>query len=116
MKFVLIHGSFGSPEGAWLPQLAEQLQALGQEVLSPQFPIDTWDQVTKNGPRTPLQNQRLETWIDTLGQEIKSFQKNDKLCFVGHSLGCVFTLHAVLSRRKTKVLFIPCSRCSTMQK
>ena len=65
MKFVLFHGAFGSPEGNWFPQLKEKLEALGQEVIAPQFPVDSWDEVTKVGEKAPLKNQSLQNWLTT---------------------------------------------------
>lgn len=95
MKFVLFHGAFGSPEGNWFPQLKEKLEALGQTVIAPQFPVDSWDEVTKDGPNKPLKNQSLASWFKAFEPIAKTFKKNEKLCFVGHSLGCVFILHVV---------------------
>lgn len=95
MKFVLFHGAFGSPEGNWFPQLKEKLEALGQAVIVPQFPVDSWDEVTKAGPGVPLKNQNLENWLKVFEPIFESLKKREKLCFVGHSLGCVFLLHVV---------------------
>lgn len=95
MKFVLFHGAFGSPEGNWFPQLKEKLEAMGQEVIVPQFPVDSWDEVTKFGPGVSLKNQNLDNWFKAFEPIYKSFKKGEKLCFVGHSLGCVFILHVV---------------------
>ncbi len=63
MKFVLIHGSFGDPEDNWFPQLKEKLEALGQEVIAPQFPVEKWDDITKNGPEVAPKNQSLDSWL-----------------------------------------------------
>ncbi len=81
MKFVIFHGAFGSPEGNWFPQLKEDLEALGQEVIVPKFP-------TPSG-------QSLDSWFSVFDKVRCSFRKNDKLCFIGHSLGPLFMLHVV---------------------
>lgn len=95
MKFVLFHGAFGSAYGNWLPELRAKLEALGQEVIVPQFPVDSWDEVTKAGDKTPLKNQSLQNWLATFEPVAKSFKKGEKICFVGHSLGPLFILHLV---------------------
>ncbi|MBI2142628.1 serine hydrolase family protein, partial [Candidatus Woesearchaeota archaeon] len=81
MKFVIFHGAFGSPEGNWFPQLKEDLEALGQEAIIPKFP-------------TP-EGQSLDSWLAVLDKARRGFRKNDRLCFIGHSLGPLFVLHAV---------------------
>src|SRR5581483_9179669 len=80
MLFVIFHGSFGIPDGNWFPQLRENLEALGQQVIIPHFP-------------TP-KNQSLTSWLSVFDDLKKEF-KNKKLCFIGHSLGPLFILHAV---------------------
>lgn len=82
MKFVIFHGAFGTPQDNWFPQLKDQLEELGQEVFAPQFP-------------TP-KNQSLTTWLSVFEKEILPEIKNSlDLCFIGHSLGPLFILHAV---------------------
>lgn len=95
MKFILFHGAFGNPNGNWLPELKDKLESLGQTVIAPQFPVDTWDDITKRGPKVPPNHQLLERWLEEFETILKSFKKNEKLCFVGHSLGPLFILHIV---------------------
>lgn len=95
MQFVLFHGSFGNPDENWFPALRKELEINNQKVFAPQFPVDSWDNVTKEGPLLPLKNQNLKNWLkkfDSIYQVIKSKQK---LCFIGHSLGPLFILHVV---------------------
>ncbi len=93
MKFVIFHGSFGSPEGNWFPELKEKLEHFGQVVLIPKFPVDSWNELTNN-PKKQL-NQSLESWLKEFERIQKTFKKDEKLCLVGHSLGCLFILHVV---------------------
>lgn len=95
MKFVLFHGAFGSPEGNWLPELKDKLESLGQEVVAPKFPVDNWDEITKNGPKKPAQNQSLASWMKVFEKVKDQFKPGEELCFVGHSLGPLFILHCV---------------------
>ncbi len=96
MKFVIFHGSFGSPEGNWFPQLKESLENIGQEVVVPRFPTDDWAAMINNGPERPPKHQTLENWFKTFEKEVlKKIRKGEKLCFVGHSLGPLFILHVL---------------------
>lgn len=92
MIFIIFHGAFGGPEENWFPQLKERLESLGQKVIVPKFPVDDWDELTKNGPKVPPKNQNLSSWLNTFARAALARQK---YCFVGHSLGCVFALHAL---------------------
>lgn len=95
MNFVVFHGSFGSPEGNWFPMLKERLEPLGQKVFMPRFPVENWDEVTKAGPKFICRNQSLNNWFEVIESFQKQFKKGEKICFIGHSLGCVFILHLV---------------------
>lgn len=95
MKFVLFHGAFGSPEGNWFPELKDKLESLGQEVIAPEFPVEDWEKVTKQGETAVVSRQTLANWLAVFEKTVKSFKKNEPLCFVGHSLGPLFILHAV---------------------
>lgn len=95
MQFVLFHGSFGHPEGNWFPQLKQKLEALGQAVIVPRFPVEQWDEFTANGPHKKPKNQCLQNWFTAFEKVLPKLNKNEKLCFVGHSLGPLFILHAV---------------------
>jgi len=96
MKFILIHGAFGHPEENWFPDLKDELENMGQEVIIPQFPVEDWDEVTKNGPTIPTTRQNLQNWLDVFESEVlPKIQPADKVVMIGHSLGPVFILHAV---------------------
>jgi len=96
MQFILIHGSYGSPERGWLPQLKERLQSFDQKVFAPQFPVDNWDEVTLRGKDEDTQNQTLSAWLDTFKDLVtQKLDLNQPICIVGHSLGPLFVLHAL---------------------
>lgn len=93
MKFVIIHGAFGGPDENWFPQLKESLESLGQKVLVPKFPVENWDEITKNGPEIPANNQTLNNWLSKFEEIYPEIKDEKKLVFIGHSLGPVFILH-----------------------
>lgn len=95
MQFVLFHGSFGHPEENWFPDLKRKLEELGQTVFVPRFPIEDWDELTKNGPSATPKNQNLQNWYTIFEKILPKLNKKEKICFVGHSLGPVFILHIV---------------------
>ncbi len=90
MKFVIFHGAFGSPEDNWFPELKEKLEYLGQEVVVPRFPVDNWNGIVNH---EKAGKQSLGSWLAVFDKVAKGFRKNEKLCFVGHSLAPLFILH-----------------------
>lgn len=95
MKFIIFHGAFSNPESNWFPELKEKLEALGQQVLVPTFPVDSWGNVTKQGKNYKSKIQTLDNWLKVFDQFFKTFKKGEKICFIGHSLGPLFILHIV---------------------
>ena len=95
MKFLIFHGAFGNPDNNWLPDLKEKLEALGQTVLSPAFPVDDWDALTASGKNSRPKKQTLQNWLNTFENVLKKIGKKETLCFIGHSLAPLFILHAV---------------------
>lgn len=81
MQFVLFHGTFATPTENWFPWLKKELEAFGQSVLVPRFP-------------TP-ENQNLTNWLSVFDHARRNFTKDEPLCFIGHSMGPLFILHAV---------------------
>ena len=103
MQFVIFHGSFGSCNDNWFPELKSKLEALSQTVFTPQFPIEDWQELTQKGEKYELKNQNLTRWIETFSQILLSqLNRNEKICFVGHSLSSVFILH-IVSRFRIKL-------------
>lgn len=93
MKFVFFHGSFVGPEYIWWPYLKQELKKLNQEIIAPQYPVDFWKEVQLVSNFNCLKNQTLENWTNKYIQVKKDFKSSDKLCFVCHSLGPLFSLH-----------------------
>lgn len=95
MTCVMIHGSFGSPQDAWFPWLKAELEALGNEVLALQFPIDHWEDVEQKSATQYHPIQSLSSWMNTFEAIFPKLEKRNDLCFIGHSMGALFTLHVV---------------------
>ncbi len=55
---------------------------------------NNYEKFEKLGTKTVAKNQNLDNWLKTF-EEILPKLKGKRLCFVGHSIGCVFILHAV---------------------
>lgn len=73
---LIVHGTYGSPEGNWFPWLKKKLEKDGYKVYVPKFP-------------TP-ENQSLSTWMQTLERTGMKF--NEETILIGHSLGPAFIL------------------------
>lgn len=95
MIFVLFHGAFGKAEGNWFPELKSKLESLGQTVITQQFPEEDEKQLTESGPKTEINKITLTNWLATFKKIIPHIHNDEKLCFIGHSLGCIFILQVV---------------------
>jgi hypothetical protein len=76
LRFVIMHGSFGSPEGDWFPWLSGELSSLGAETIRPMFP-------------TP-EGQSLDTWLQSFDLQVGAITESTVL--VGHSISVSFIL------------------------
>jgi uncharacterized protein len=85
-KFVIIHGTKGSPEGNWFPWLADSLRQQHAEVVVPRMP-------------TP-EVQNLENWLEELRRQAGVLDETTTV--IGHSLGATFLLR-VLERQKVSM-------------
>lgn len=96
MKFLILHGSFGSKEGNWFPDVRKRLESIGQKVIMPQFPIEDWDRITAAGEKAEFKNQNLKNWLSFFEKNILlQIKPTEKTVFIGHSLSPVFMLHVV---------------------
>lgn len=96
MKFVIFHGAFGSKSGNWFPWLKTELKKLDQKIILEQFPCDSYEEITENGPNVPSKNQNLSNWLKTFEKNIlPKISGNNQLVFIGHSLAPIFILHLI---------------------
>lgn len=94
MIFVIFHGAYGNPDSNWFPELKERLEALEQKVVVPKFPVDNWPEGSEADFVKTTKIQSLNSWFEEFEKIQKQFG-DEKLCFIGHSLGPLFILHAV---------------------
>ena len=92
MKFVLFHGIFGGAVDNWFPFIRKGLEDIGETVIIPSFPYTTQEELLKNDPDFKVK-QSLESWMAYSEKKLKDLRNKDKICFVGHSVGCLFILH-----------------------
>jgi predicted alpha/beta hydrolase family esterase len=78
MRIILVHGFNASPEMNFHPWLAEQLRALGHEVLTPTLPLSTKDDID------------VPTIVETMKEQVGYLKNEDIL--LGHSLGAFVIL------------------------
>jgi len=98
MHYVIMHGSFGSPEENWFRWLEKELINAGHSVTLDQYPAEDWDSFTEKG-RNRANNepslQSLSTWEDAFVEKTLSKIKADPTVVIGHSLAPLFLLHMI---------------------
>lgn len=95
MTFIFFHGSFSTPRDAWFPWLKQKLEKAGHKVISPQFPVDIWKDVSNLDPLQYHPTQSFTAWFKTFEEIKDSVLNKPDLSLVGHSLGSLFILHLV---------------------
>lgn len=96
MQYLIMHGSYGSPEENWFRWLEKQLVEHGSTVLLDQFPVDDWDTVTGIGQEkinNYIPRESLESWEKAFVKQILPKLKNTPTTFIGHSIAPIFMLH-----------------------
>lgn len=79
IKVVIIHGSYGNPDGNWFPWLKEKVEKLGHVAIVPKFP-------------TPAR-QSLSDWREAFHAQVGVI--DHRTILVGHSVGVGFILNVL---------------------
>lgn len=84
MKFIILHGTLGSPEINWFPWLKKELEKLGHKVVVPQLP-------------TP-KGQTPDNWVKEIAKAVESIGGPDKnTLIIAHSMSPLATCHYLAS-------------------
>ena len=80
MKFVILHGTEGTPEGNWFPWLSKELEKLGHKTIRPVLP-------------TP-EGQNIENWTKVINSAVEEVGGSDKnTVIVAHSMSPMAVCH-----------------------
>lgn len=96
MQFLIMHGSYGSPEENWFRWLEKELHNLGHTVVLEQFPVDNWEEINTLGAEKIAgynSKQSLEIWDKYFKENILVKVKSNPTVFIGHSIAPIFMLH-----------------------
>lgn len=77
MKIIILHGTYGSPDGNWFQWLKKELLKSGHQVYIPTLP-------------TP-EKQNIKNWHNALKEQTPCIDENTIL--IGHSCGATYILH-----------------------
>lgn len=98
MKYLIMHGSYGSPDENWFRWLEKELTVSGHDVILEQFPVDDWNTVENIGPDKISSYQTIQSlasWENFFVNTILSQIQGESIGFVGHSLAPLFLLHMI---------------------
>lgn len=96
MQYLIMHGSFGSPNENWFRWLESKLKKEGHEVILEQFPVDDWNMVSNLGQekiQTYQCKESLTSWEKYFIDHIIERISMTPTSFIGHSIAPVFMLH-----------------------
>ena len=91
MKYLIIHGSFGSKDGNWFPWLKEKLEEKSEEVILPQMPVG-------------VGKQNFDSWAAVLDE----LNIDEQTTIIAHSIAPVFVCKYLIARKRkvAKLIFV----------
>lgn len=100
MNYLILHGSFGSPQENWFTWLKLKLEEKGQKVYLPALPCDDYNNFKpEDQPR-----QSLQSWLNAVEPIIKEVEDTGyDLTIVAHSISPAFVLSLLDANPKLKV-------------
>jgi len=91
-NYIIIHGSFGSPNGNWFPWLKQYLELKGNDVIVPQMPVG-------------VGKQNFENWSQVLNE----LEINENTTIIAHSIAPIFVCKYLIEKKyKVKKLIFVC--------
>lgn len=101
MKIVVIHGTFTDVfQEDWFVSCKNEFESHQIPVVLEQFPCDDYDELTALGETAARakteRKQTLTNWLNAFETVVlPQIKDEDKVFFVAHSLGPLFSLHAI---------------------
>lgn len=100
MTYLILHGSFGSPEENWFPWLKLKLEEEGYRVYLPRLPVNDFESFK---PENEL-IQNLKSWLYTVHPIVEEIiESADDLTIIAHSISPAFVLSLMQAETELKI-------------
>jgi predicted alpha/beta hydrolase family esterase len=100
MTYLILHGSFGSPEENWFTWLKLKLEERGDKIYLPALPTDDFN----NFKPSDQPKQSLNSWLEAIQLTIDEIiKKGEDLTIIAHSIAPSFVLSLMDANPRLKV-------------
>lgn len=100
MTYLILHGSFGSPEENWFTWAKLKLEQEGNVVYCPALAVDDFDSLRKDD--NPRQN--LKTWLEMIQPIINQIEhQGEPATIIAHSISPAFALSLMDANPKLRL-------------